>query len=83
MVENEIQDAGPKSNRPKPATIAFLAVICGVLTLLMGAYCLVVAAQGIESDSVFFNLVELLPLGLMVVIFWLTALFRSARKTKR
>ena len=52
-----------------------LLVVCSIVLALF-AYCLFVSVMGIANESIFFNFVELLPLGLMVVVFWLSQLFK-------
>lgn len=69
--------------RPSGAAIAFLSAIVGVCFLVLMIYCFVVARRGLGSDSIFFNLVELLPLALAVIVFWTSALLGLRKRHNR
>ena len=73
---------GPESRevfRLNQKSTGILAFICTAVVILMFGYCFYVSVVGIQNDGFFFNFVELAPLGIMMVICWISWLFRPRK----
>ncbi|HMO15129.1 MAG TPA: hypothetical protein PKD64_13125 [Pirellulaceae bacterium] len=59
-----------------------MLAIVGISLLTLLFYTFFVAVRGIEVERFYFNVVELLPLFLMVAIYWISYILRPKRPNR-